>query len=734
MPEPSLFRHYQIVQDTDGRNVELVRDARQVAVLAFDTKRLEFVHCHVLLEALADRPAFDKACRRLQTEGHPLLARMLDYGEDEGNPYFITSHVDGETLGQYLARQDELPAWLAAAIAARALEAAGALFERGGLLPAAPLECLRLIQTGPASVMAQVCDFSTLVKTTPARPLKPAFDKPARFLRAMFQEQAGEGPGSAERMMPGTDFAELLAGCLGAAGPDTREALEDLRAEIAKLEAAAGEIPTAHKPRALLAGHLATYQEVARGVVNQVRIQSQRLDMASPYAMRGILTKTGRPVLVEQSPPARMAGDGPLAQCRRALKLDKAKHGCLVPVALVHEADDLACLAEEVVEGIHLAEFLRERRALDSQECYLVLAGLDAALSTLEKSGMETRRLRLEDIYLLTGFSREDPRSAKLLLSKLTDWPAFSIMLRAHPTLASMSGRGLDPAVLLPPAADSTGVWNGSWLAALGSFLLGIEALPGRAAAPEGGARERESAARLLREEIQKAQGRPGQRADFLARFARILQHHDLARSGPAPVTEPLEIKPKPRQQRTVPIGTAAAASMPLPGAPATALTSGFAPETQKPSIGFAELLFRDTPVMETSSGPDWAKTAADAPPTIHTDEVLLPDSDYVPFWLRAAVFVGGSMILGAVFAHFSGHAQWQKAKAPASSPPAAAAAATPVSVPAARQVITTAPEPPAAPPVDIPALSNAPDPAPSSPSLLMRPPGLKEDITGVPK
>ncbi|HRJ10704.1 MAG TPA: hypothetical protein PLP58_19140, partial [Prosthecobacter sp.] len=123
MPEPSLFRHYQIVQDTDGRNVELVRDARQVAVLAFDTKRLEFVHCHVLLEALADRPAFDKACRRLQTEGHPLLARMLDYGEDEGNPYFITSHVDGETLGQYLARQDELPAWLAAAIAARALEA-----------------------------------------------------------------------------------------------------------------------------------------------------------------------------------------------------------------------------------------------------------------------------------------------------------------------------------------------------------------------------------------------------------------------------------------------------------------------------------------------------------------------------------------------------------------------------------------------------------------------------------
>jgi hypothetical protein len=90
--------------------------------------------------------------------------------------------------------------------------------------------------------------------------------------------------------------------------------------------------------------------------------------------------------------------------------------------------------------------------------------------------------------------------------------------------------------------------------------------------------------------------------------------------------------------------------------------------EEQRPSVGFAELLFRDTSVTTPVSGPDWAKTAADAPPTIHADEALLPPDEFVPFWLRAAVFLGGSMIVGAMLAHFAGDALWQR-KAEVSSP-----------------------------------------------------------------
>ena len=117
MPEPSLFRHYQIVQDSEGNNVELARDSEQVNVLAFDTQQLEFVHCHVLLEPLADRAGFEANGRGLQTSGHPLLARLADFGEDDGNPFYITGNVDGETLQSYLSRQMELPGWLAVMLA-----------------------------------------------------------------------------------------------------------------------------------------------------------------------------------------------------------------------------------------------------------------------------------------------------------------------------------------------------------------------------------------------------------------------------------------------------------------------------------------------------------------------------------------------------------------------------------------------------------------------------------------
>ena len=196
---------------------------------------------------------------------------------------------------------------------------------------------------------------------------------------------------------------------------------------------------------ALLAPLLASYQDVARGVVNLVRIQSQRLDMANPYSMRGTLTKAGRAVLIEQVPPARVCAAQVLSADQAALKLTKKRENtALITVALVNEAEGITCLAEEVAEGISLADLLKERRSIEVQEAYLVLAGLDTALSQLDASNLPIAKLRLEDIFLLTGLPREDARCAKLLVSKLNEWPAFNLVVRAHPTLASMAGRGTD--------------------------------------------------------------------------------------------------------------------------------------------------------------------------------------------------------------------------------------------------------------------------------------------------
>src|SRR4051812_43525826 len=107
------FRHYLISQDAAGANIEMARTGEQVGVLAFDSQRLQFVHCHVLLERLRDRRAFEARTRMLSDSGHPLVARVLESGEDDGSGYYITENVDGETLPSLLSRHETLPVWLA---------------------------------------------------------------------------------------------------------------------------------------------------------------------------------------------------------------------------------------------------------------------------------------------------------------------------------------------------------------------------------------------------------------------------------------------------------------------------------------------------------------------------------------------------------------------------------------------------------------------------------------------
>ena len=741
MPEPSLFRQYLIVQDADGNNVELTRNAEQVSVLGFDTRRLEFVHCHVLLEPLKERGLFEAACRRQQERGHALLARLVDFGEDEGNPYYITGNVDGETLASYLARQTELPGWLAVLLASRAVEAALALAGSQETLSGCSLEQLRLVQTGGACLQVHVADYAlTSPKTLGPR---TASGRQAGFLRSFLEEKAPVVAASA-------DLAELLASCLGTSGPEALAELKELRLALARMaDGREGvEIPTALKPRPLLAPQLAGYQEVARALVNRVRIQSQRLDMANPYAMRGTLTKTGRAVLVEQVPPARLATHVVQSIQERTCRLEnKGSYPGIVPVVLVHEADGILCLAEEVVEGISLADLLLQRRALNVHETYLVLAGLDAALTQLESSGLEPSRLRLEDIHLLTGFPREDARSLKLLMTKLTDWPAFSLMLRAHPTLASMAGRGTDPALLLstPRRSETTSSWDAAWLSAVGRFLLALEPLPGAVSQTPCSGREIELVDGLLDEEIAKSrEGGRSKRGEFLARYARLVHHHDLVKPVESIPSGPLEpVKPRLVRSRTAGLQQIQATPMPRetvspladPPLMAALTEGGTSAGEQRPSVGFAELLFRGTSVTTPVSGPDWAKTAADAPPTIHADEALLPPDEFVPFWLRAAVFLGGSLIAGAILAHFTGDALWQR-KAEVSNPPPARQEMRPETVsptPKAQAVSKAAALPEAVVVPEPAALPAPPEPAPGS-SLLKAPQStLRQQLNELP-
>jgi hypothetical protein len=679
MPEPSQFRQYQIVQDTEGSNVELTRTAEQVAVLAFDHERLEFVACHVLLYPLQHRGQFDESCMKLRLNGHPLLARMVEYGEDEGNPFYITTSVDGESLRAYFNRQSDLSLLLATRISARALDTAIALLERGDLMPDAPLECMRLLQTSATDLRVVQSDYrivdsphSTRSKN---RAVKGSIERQLKLLRSFLTEMNNAAsPTVTEASVTTTDFSEILHGVLASSTPEQLPALAELRDILLKQlpEHLDSEIPTAQKPRALIAPLLASYQDVARSLVNQVRIQSQRLDMSNPYSMRGTLTRSGRPVMAEQIPAFRLSGHRAVESIRQVSRLTKQRtHSALLPIAHFSDQDTLPCVAEELPDGMNLAELLQSRGQLDVAEVYLILAGIDAALTQVEQQGFEIKKMRLEDIYLLAGISRDDARIGQLLHVKLTDWPAFTAQLRGHATLASIAARGTDPAVLLPArlAGSRSPAWTGSWLAAIGCFLCGLYHKTSSSPLPSSNSTsEREAVTRMLMDELIKGrEGGHATRQDFLARLARIIRHHDLAQPSIAPAS-----------------ATTGVAS-PLTAFPApVALTQAeFDVDDSKEefTVGFAELLINhpsSTAGLPASSpNSPWEQGAS---AELHQGEVgdwaLVPDDDPSPFWLKATVFIAGSMVLGAAIATFNGKALWSK-KAPL-SPTAPAAQTTP--------------------------------------------------------
>jgi TPR repeat protein len=688
MPGPTQFRQYLIAQDAEGNNVEVVRSADQVGVLAFDTRRLAFVHCHVLLEPLSSRRAFDDRARKLKACGHPRLARLIESGEDEGSAYYITANVDGETLRAYLARHEQIPVWLAMRLTALALEAVRAALEVGDLLPLQLMDVLRIVQTGEHDFQVVLADYRLAdppgAKSARTKLAKTGFDKQEQFLGVFFLEKLQTGASIQEADLGAGDFAELLENLLGSCSQGVDEGIRNILKALAKSTPMppAGEIAAQLKPKPLLVPLLPGFSDVARGVAAKVRIHSQKLDASLPYAMRGTLTRTGQEVIVEPVPHVRLAGTGPAGVMRQVLNLPKSgKFPNLVPVNFVEDHEGLLCLAETAVEGISLSELLSARGPLDPHETYLVLAGMDAALSQLEKTALDTRRLRLEDIFLFTGFSKGPVHESGLLTRKLNEWPGFSVVLRAHPCLGSMSGRGTDPAMLLPvdakAKADVEPVWNGGWMASLGCFLAGM--ITGEASKHLCGQEEVDSTFRMLEDELTRGRkGSPSSRASFLSRFARVIHHHDVEQPDKAGGFWAELSGGGAAQSRAAEISRPSIPAPPEVPAPVTAKAVALvsAPVVEAPAIGFAEALIQQTHRSdEEQRSPRGLQTMRPGMrmPAHDFESSWRPMHQAMPLWMRGFLFAGGSLLLGAVLAHLSGRALWQDARSAFLSSPAPA-------------------------------------------------------------
>jgi hypothetical protein len=459
------------------------------------------------------------------------------------------------------------------------------------------------------------------------------------------------------------DFSEVLVNLLLACGPKMSGAIGGLRDSLAafSLTQPASDLPATFKLRPLIGSLLASFQEVGRSVSQTVRLQSQKLDASQPYAMRGTLMKNGQPVMVEQVPPMRLTGIAPGEALKQARSIPKTgKFPNLVPVIFVEENEGWQCVAETAVEGVTLGELLTARGALDVQETCLVLAGVDPALGQLEKASRATRRLRLEDIFLFTGPGKESALASGLSGMRLTEWPGFSIVLRGHPCLHMMSGRGADPGLLLPvePALlkNNESPWHGGWLAALGAILLGTAENKHRAQSDFGA----EAIARLLQNELVNArQGRPETRAAVLAKMAAVMVEHGLnvvqgsdfgkTVSGPLPQL----------RERAAPVPRAASSE------PAAMPTE----EPELITLGFAEALIHPSLDLEPGQTAEFESLSMESSWTGFHEEK--------PLWIRITTFAVGAMIVGALLAQVQGRALWQVRKTPRPAPATQAPATT---------------------------------------------------------
>jgi len=111
------FEHYRVLQNADGKPLELGRGAMGVTYKAFDVH----LQCPVALKIIgaqllgndSARLPFVRQARAAASVRHPNVASVLHLGESGGDYFYAMEFVDGETLAALLRRSDCLQTDLA---------------------------------------------------------------------------------------------------------------------------------------------------------------------------------------------------------------------------------------------------------------------------------------------------------------------------------------------------------------------------------------------------------------------------------------------------------------------------------------------------------------------------------------------------------------------------------------------------------------------------------------------
>src|ERR1700747_3041918 len=134
-PGPLRYAHFEVEVNADGHPVILGSGAMAVTYLAQDTILNSQVALKVISRKLAEdataRARFLREARAAAQIHHPNVARVIHYGEQDGECFYAMELVEGETLEARVQRDGRLPLSVALEIVEQTARGLAAGEERG---------------------------------------------------------------------------------------------------------------------------------------------------------------------------------------------------------------------------------------------------------------------------------------------------------------------------------------------------------------------------------------------------------------------------------------------------------------------------------------------------------------------------------------------------------------------------------------------------------------------------
>jgi TPR repeat protein len=461
------FRNYHIALKANGAPVEIksFQQYTERLLLGFDPHRRQLVTVEVCelpesqcAEAFTqgDLNVLEKEASDFRIAGHPAFVPVLEVGNDEGIFYAVREWVSGATLEDYIGTVGrKLPIWSALDLGlqyidvleslankpelVKRLDASRAIVTAGfggrlrlridGFVLHRQRESISSEASGQSALVQKVCEFLHYIFCSRWMPVdnkgrkSPVLGELPESLRyliwAAFQRNAAQGAENIDQM---------------------REALKRIKDGIAERPLAAAFLPVCR-----MRSHLSGKQEIGEMFGNKYRLDVASNPMIEEflpqaYEQRLIQHPFGYSMRLHVVPTGKMIGDARYEECLDQLLTPKnVSNRNILRACDYGQSGDMFFIVEEDINGFSLEELAVRRGGFDTADALFLAEQIHEALKSVESGGRWIWDLAPENVMAHFESRHSGEELFAAMDAPVEEWPKFKIVLRLHPTMASLT-------------------------------------------------------------------------------------------------------------------------------------------------------------------------------------------------------------------------------------------------------------------------------------------------------